>query len=75
MSLGGASTAWADGKALPYSYGFEDYNLATDGWTTQNPSGKNSSEFQIAGAAKKTGSYGFRFSSYSASGENTQYLI
>ena len=75
MSLGGASTAWADGKALPYSYGCEDYNLATDGWTTQNPSGKNSSEFQIAGAAKKTGSYGFRFSSYSASGENTQYLI
>ena len=75
MFLGGASTAWADGKALPYSYGFEDYNLATDGWTTQNPSGKNSSEFQIAGAAKKTGSYGFRFSSYSASGENTQYLI
>ena len=75
MTLGGTSTAWADAKTLPYSYGFEDYNLAADGWTTQNPSGKNSGEFQIAGAAKKTGSYGFRFSSYSTNGENTQYLI
>ena len=72
--IAGASPAWAQ-KELPYEYGFEDYNLATDGWTTQNPSGKNSSEFAIVGAAKKTGSYGFRFSSYSDRGENTQYLI
>ncbi|MBR6320922.1 MAG: choice-of-anchor D domain-containing protein [Prevotella sp.] len=75
MLVGGVNAAWAETITLPYSYGFEDYNLSTDGWTTANPSGKNSSEFAIVGAAKKTGSYGFRFSSYSASGENTQYLI
>ena len=72
--LMGAGPAWAQ-KELPYSYGFEDYNLAADGWTTQNPSGLNSGEFAIAGAAKKTGSYGFRFSSYNSRGDNTQYLI
>ena len=75
LSLGGTARAWAEAKTLPYSYGFEDYNLATDGWTTQNPSGKNNSEFAIVGAAKKTGSYGFRFSSYTDHGANTQYLI
>lgn len=74
LFAGGVNSAWAQ-RTLPYEYGFEDYNLAADGWTTQNPSGRNSSEFAIAGAAKKTGSYGFRFSSYSARGENTQYLI
>ena len=73
--VGGVSPAWAEAVTLPYSYGFEDYNLATDGWTTANPSGRNSSEFAIVGAAKKTGSYGFRFSSYNGSGDNTQYLI
>ena len=70
----GASPAWAQ-KALPYSYGFEDNSLETDGWTTQNPSGLNSSEFGINSSAKKTGSYGFRFSSYNDNGESTQYLI
>gem|GEM_PF-893253 len=74
LFAGGVNSAWAQ-RTLLYEYGFEDYNLAADGWTTQNPSGRNSSEFAIAGAAKKTGSYGFRFSSYSARGENTQYLI
>lgn len=72
--LMGISPAWAQ-KALPYSYGFEDNNLATDGWTTQNPSGLNNSEFGIYSSAKKTGSYGFRFSSYNDNGESTQYLI
>lgn len=62
-------------QSLPYSYGFEDYDLSTDGWTKVNPSGKNDSEFAIVGAAKKTGSYGFRFSSYNTNGVNTQYLI
>ena len=70
----GASPAWADAKALPYSYGFEAA-LATEGWTTQNPSGYNSGEFGIYSAAKKTGDSGFRFSSYSDKGANTQYLI
>lgn len=35
MLVVGARPAWAQ-KSLPYSYGFEDNNLATDGWTTQN---------------------------------------
>jgi len=62
-------------QRLPYSYGFEDNNLATDGWTTQNPSGLNASEFGIIGTAAQNGSYGFRFSSYNDRGESTQYLI
>ena len=75
--LTGASPAWADGKALPYSYGFEDYNLATDGWTKYFGTSltKNNNECAIVGAAKKTGTYGFRFSSNNTSGENAQYLI
>ena len=62
-------------QALPYSYGFEDNDLTIDGWTTQNPSGLNASEFGINTAAAQTGSYGFRFSSYNDRGESTQYLI
>lgn len=59
---------------MPYSYGFEDNNLATDGWTTSNTSGLNDSEFGISSYAS-TGSHGFCFSSYDDEGENTQYLI
>ena len=64
-------------KPLPYSYGFEDFNLATDGWTTYFGTSltKNNNECKIVGDAKKTGSYGFRFSSYQTSGANAQYLI
>ena len=62
-------------QSLPYSYGFEDNNLSIDGWTTQNPSGLNASEFGINASAAKTGSYGFRFSSYNDNGTSTQYLI
>jgi hypothetical protein len=73
---GGVSPAWAQ-KALPYSYGFEDYNLATDGWTKTITTTltSNNNECAIVGAAKKTGSYGFRFSSANTSGANAQYLI
>ncbi len=42
---------------MPYSYGFEDNNLATDGWTTQSIAGNTG----INTEAKKTGSYGFQF--------------
>ena len=75
--LVGVSPAWADAKALPYSYGFEDYNLATDGWTKYFGTSltQNNNECAIVGAAKKTGSYGFRFSSFNTSGANAQYLI
>jgi hypothetical protein len=74
MLVVGARPAWAQ-KSMPYSYGFEDNNLATDGWTTQNPSGRNNHEFGINSYARKTGSYGFRFSSLVENGENTQYFI
>ena len=62
-------------QSLPYTYGFEDNNLATDGWTTQNPSGLDASKFKISTDAKKTGTYGFQFSSYDDRGDHTQYLI
>ena len=62
-------------QALPYSYGFEDNNLANDGWTTQNPSGLDASGFMISTDAKRTGEYGFQFSSHDDYGAHTQYLI
>ncbi len=61
-------------QALPYEYGFET-TLEAEGWTKQNPSGLNDSEFGIVGTAAQTGSNGFRFSSYNDRGESTQYLI
>lgn len=73
LIVGGVSPAWAQ-KALPYEYGFEDNNLATDGWTALNPGNNNKSKFIISTAAKKTGSYGFQFSSYD-SGTANQLLI
>ena len=51
-------------QSLPYSYGFEDNNLATDGWianVTSASSGINS-------AAAYSGSYGFRFNYSERSG-------
>ena len=74
LSFAGATMAQ---KSLPYSYGFEDYDLATDGWTTYfgTSLSQNNNECKIVGDAKKTGSYGFRFSSYNTSGANAQYLI
>lgn len=45
-------------KALPYSYGFEDGNLATDGWQIF---GTTSSYTTISTDAKHTGDYGFQF--------------
>ena len=77
MTLGGASPAWAQ-QALPYSYGFEnDLLTLEDGWTKFFGTSltNNNNECGIVGAAKKTGSYGFRFSSYNTTGANAQYLI
>jgi hypothetical protein len=54
-------------QALPYSYGFENNNLSTDGWTAQITSTSSG----INSAAAHTGSYGFRFQ-YS---ENPGYLV
>ena len=44
-------------QALPYSYGFEDNNLATDGWTTTC----TNSSSGIKSDAARSGSYGFTF--------------
>ena len=72
----GSGTMWGE-QSLPYSYGFENNNLATDGWTKYFGTSltSNNNECAIVGAAKKTGSYGFRFSSFQTSGANAQYLI
>lgn len=74
LSFAGATMAQ---KSLPYSYGFEDYNLDQDGWTTYfgTSLSKNNNECKIVGDAKKTGSYGFRFCSFNTAGANAQYLI
>lgn len=64
-------------QALPYSYGFEDNDLSIDGWTKYfgtSHSGNNG-ECGIVADAKRTGDYGFRFSSYHESGTEAQYLI
>ena len=47
-------------KALPYDYGFEDGNLATDGWVLQGATNSNTGIKQDAGIAK-SGSYFFSF--------------
>ena len=54
--LVGSGPAWAQ-QALPYSYGFENNNLADEGWTIFN---KNNST-SISIDAKHEGSYGFLF--------------
>ena len=76
LLLGGTGLAWGV-QSLPYNYGFENYNLETDGWTKYfgTSLSSNNAECAIVGAAKKTGSYGFRFSSYQTQGANAQYLI
>lgn len=77
LLAGGVSPAWAEAKALPYSYGFENNDLDSEGWTKYFGTSltSNNAECAIVSAAKKTGSYGFRFSSYHTSGANEQYLI
>lgn len=62
-------------QALPYTYGFEDNDLAADGWTTENTSTKNANDFGITTAAKNNGNYGFQFSSYTKDSSYDQYLI
>lgn len=56
-------------KELPYEYGFENNDLATEGWTVNTCS----SNTKILGSAKRTGDYGFRF--YCTSLCSEQYLI
>ena len=44
-------------QAIPYSYGFEDNDLATDGWTIVDGAGNT----KIITTAKMNGDYGFQF--------------
>ena len=73
LLLTGVGNIWAQ-QSLPYEYGFDDNNLATDGWTVQglySLSGiKNSSS---TGIVVYNGTYSFRF--YNNSGFPNQYLI
>ncbi|MBQ6225584.1 MAG: chitobiase/beta-hexosaminidase C-terminal domain-containing protein [Bacteroidaceae bacterium] len=66
-------------KTLPYEYGFENNDLAAEGWTkvNQGSNAQNIEEFGITGEAAQTGgTYGFRFSSfYSETTSYNQYLI
>lgn len=55
-------------KTLPYEYGFENNDLAGEGWTLQ----QCSTNTGINANAKQTGSYGFRFYCNS---NPPQYLI
>ena len=63
-------------QSLPYSYGFENNDLAAAGWTTANPYNSNTSEFGIIATAAHDGSNGFRFSSYNRNNAGyDQYLF
>ena len=55
----GTGSAWADGKALPYSYGFENNNLAGEGWTIAGSSIPTNTA--IMSDAKRNGNKGFQF--------------
>ena len=56
----GASPAWADAKALPYEYGFEDTSVATEGWTMTNCH-KSTENCNLGIESGHGGSYAFRF--------------
>ena len=71
MTLTGAGTAWADGKALPYSYGFENNDLAAEGWTTANAN----SNTRINTAEHRTGANCFQFLSNDTPDTPPQHLI
>lgn len=66
MSLALPLAMWGQ-KTLPYEYGFENNDLAAEGWTRNSLS----SNTNISSNAKRTGNYGFRFY-YNA---DPQYLI
>jgi len=68
LLLGGSGSAWAE-KDLPYSYGFENNDLAGEGWTKsfENSGIYNSQSYP----GYNNSNYAFRF--YGT--ENLQYLI
>jgi hypothetical protein len=66
MALAVPLAMWGQ-ESLPYEYGFENNDLAGEGWTRNSLS----SNTNISSNAKRTGNYGFRFN-YNA---DPQYLI
>ena len=63
-------------ETLPYEYGFENNNLASEGWTVLNGYNYGTSNYgrtDIYSSANHTGSYGFRF--YAFADYNNQILI
>jgi hypothetical protein len=69
--LGSVTGAWAQ-QDLPYEYGFENNNLAAEGWTTRYSSGNTPG---ITSALCRTGIYSFVFTSYYSASDYNQYLI
>jgi len=68
----GSSNAWAQ-KELPYSYGFENNNLATEGWTIIDAISNTSIQKKGAyGVQVRTGDYSFRFN---CGYNQTEYLV
>jgi len=72
LIVGGGSAAWAQ-KGLPYSYGFENNNLADEGWTLLDGISNTSIQKKGSyGVQVRTGDYSFRFNC----GYNiTEYLV
>lgn len=73
LIVGGGNSAWAQ-KSLPYSYGFENNDLHTEGWTIQN--GRTDAGYTtgiiFSSNVSHTGTYHFRFH---ANTNPPQYLI
>jgi hypothetical protein len=55
----GVSPAWGQAKELPYSYGFENNNLAGEGWTKAGSSIPTNTAITMD--AKRNGDRGFQF--------------
>ena len=71
LLVGGGSSAWGDGKTLPYNYGFETA-LATEGWAMQNCY-TSSGNTGLQAYGTHAGSNCFRF--YGNSSYVPQYII
>ena len=68
MMIGGGSSVWGQ-KALPYEYGFENNDLAGEGWTISV--GGSTAIYSLNSSYIRTGSYDFRF----LGSTDAQYLI
>ena len=72
LSAAGTTKGWAQ-QSLPYSYGFEDNDLAAAGWTLQNA--HSTTKIATGNAIHTPGNYGFQFYDYTTVNQGNQYLI